>query len=119
MPKKEDEALKLIAEAGSKGILQCELWERLKIDSGDASDIARKLERDGLVRRQRELHAGRWTYRLFATKKLVTLDSIIDCPCTVCLDMDKCSAGGDISPINCDRMARWLVKLVKQNEAGA
>ncbi|MEM4340060.1 MAG: hypothetical protein QW319_00805, partial [Candidatus Nitrosocaldus sp.] len=57
---------KLIVEQGKEGILQSRLWKELNLTSRDGSRIAMRLEKRGLVTRQRVLENGRWTFRLIA-----------------------------------------------------
>ncbi|MBA7649056.1 hypothetical protein ES703_56849 [subsurface metagenome] len=105
---REKRAFQLILEAGEEGILQSEIWKRLGTDSRTGSRIAIKFERDGRIKRQRELHGGRWTYRLFSLMKPITVDSIIDCPCMVCNDINRCTPGGRVSPLFCKKFTYWI-----------
>jgi len=101
-------AFQLILEAGDEGILQSEMWRRLGISDKYGSKIARGLEEKGVITRQRELHEGRWTYRLISLKKPITVNSIIDCPCMICDEMDKCFPGGHINPNLCIILTQWI-----------
>jgi len=105
---REKSAFQLVLESGEEGILQSEMWKRLESNSQTGSTIVRKLERRGIIKRQRELHDNRWTYRLISLMKPVTVDSIIDCPCTACNDINKCTPGLLISPILCTKLTYWL-----------
>lgn len=62
---REKRAFQLILESGEEGLLQAEMWRRLGISDRDGSRIARGFEENGVIKWQRELHDGRWTYRLF------------------------------------------------------
>lgn len=64
--------------------------------------------RKGVIKRQRELHEGRWTYRLISLKKQITIDSINDCPCMPCENIEKCDPGLFVSPILCEKLTNWL-----------
>ncbi len=111
MPKKnnlERKALSLVFEAGSEGLLQSDMWKGLGVTSREGSRLALKFEEKGAVERRKILHNGRWTYKLFSQKKLVTLESIKDCPCIVCEGLDKCFDGGQISPLNCPQLTLWM-----------
>ena len=101
-------AFQLILETGDEGIPQAEMWRRLGISDKYGSKIARGLEKKGAIKRQRELHEGRWTYRLISLKKPITVDSIIDCPCMICDEMDKCFPGGHINPNLCIILTQWI-----------
>ena len=111
MPKNnklEREALSLVLEAGEEGILQSDMWKSLGVTSREGSRLAIKFEEKGAVERRKVLHEGRWTYKLFSQSKAVTIDSIQDCPCMTCEDIDKCFNGGETSPINCPRLTIWI-----------
>ena len=104
----EKRAFQLILEAGEDGILQSDMWKRLESNSQTGSIIARKLERMGIIKRNREFNDGRWTYRLICTQKPITVESIIDCPCTACNDIDRCTPGLHVSPLTCAKLTYWL-----------
>lgn len=101
-------AFQLILESGDEGVLQSEMWRRLGISDKYGSRIARGLEEKGVIKRQRELHEGRWTYRLISLKKQITIDSINDCPCMPCENIEKCDPGLFASPILCEKFTNWL-----------
>ena len=101
-------AFQLILEAGEEGFLQVEMWRRLGIMSKEGSNIAHGLEERGGIKRQRELHDGRWTYRLFSVKKPATVNSIMDCPCISCEDLEKCTPGHFVSPLLCKKLTYWI-----------
>jgi len=98
----------LILESGEEGILQIEMRNILGVDSQEGSRIALKFLNREVIKRQRELHDGRWTYRLFSVKKPVTVESIMDCPCTACNDIDRCTPGNIVSPRLCKKLTYWI-----------
>ena len=104
----EKRALQFILESGEEGFLQTEMWKRLGIENKEGSRIARGLEEKGLIKREKELHDSRWTYRLFSLKKPVTVNSIIDCPCMTCNDIHRCIPGGLVSPLLCKKLTYWI-----------
>ena len=104
----ERKALSLVLEAGEEGILQSDMWKSLGVTSREGSRLAIKFEEKGAVERRKVLHKGRWTYKLFSQTRAVTIDSIRDCPCMVCEDIDKCFTGGEITPINCPHLTIWI-----------
>jgi len=113
MPKQNDleqKALQLIMNQGKRGVLQSELWRKMNATSREGSRISIKLEKRGLIYRERELHNGRWTYRLYSKKQPVSIDSIITCPCLTCEENDRCGAGGKITPNECERLTQWILK---------
>ena len=119
MSKREDlenRAIRLIFEKGEEGILQLDLWKKLDATSREGSKIALKLEAKNIIKRERELAKGRWTYRLFIKIKPVEVDSILDVPCFLCEDIDRCVNGTEISPSTCDKLSRWLLSYGKPSQ---
>jgi DNA-binding Lrp family transcriptional regulator len=112
MPKQTDleqKALQLVMNAGEQGILQAELWRSVDASSREGSRISLKLERKGLIRRDKELSNGRWTYRLFSMRQPVSIDSILLCPCLTCEESIRCGAGGKVSPNDCSILTEWIL----------
>jgi hypothetical protein len=119
MPKRNDlehKALQFVMNTGYEGVLQSDLWRELGASSREGSRISIKLEEKGLIRREKELCDGRWTYRLFPKRMPASIDSIADCPCLMCPDSPRCDPSSTISPQNCERLTEWLVSI-SQNEA--
>jgi hypothetical protein len=113
----EQKALQYIINTGFEGVLQSELWRKLGASSREGSRIALKLESKGLIRREKELRDGRWTYRLFPKRLPASIDSIADCPCLMCPDAARCDPASTISPQTCERLTQWLISISK-NESG-
>jgi len=114
MPKRNDleqKALQYVMNTGHAGVLQSDLWHKLGASSREGSRISIKLENKGLIRREKELRDGRWTYRLFPKRFPASIDSIADCPCLMCPDNPRCDPSSAISPQNCERLTGWLVSL--------
>ncbi|MEM0357139.1 MAG: transcriptional regulator [Candidatus Bathyarchaeia archaeon] len=119
MPKPNDleqKALQIIMSAGNSGLLQSELWRKLGASSREGSRIALKLESKGLIRRERELRNGRWTYRLYPKRLPASMDSIADCPCVMCPDSPKCGPAGNVTPQNCERLTEWLFRAAESTQ---
>jgi len=119
MPKRNDlehRALQIIMSMGKSGILQSDLWRELKASSREGSRISLKLDKKGLIKREQELYEGRWTYRLYAKKQPATITSILDCPCMVCIEIDKCGAADVISPNTCNKLMNWLSSAANLKE---
>lgn len=117
MPKHSDlehKALQFIANTGDEGVLQSNLWRQLNASSREGSRIALKLEGKGLVRRERELFGGRWTYRLYPKRKPASINSIMDCPCLTCVVSIRCGAYGATSPNDCDKLTEWIDILAQE-----
>jgi predicted transcriptional regulator len=107
----EQDVLRLIMDAGDEGILQSELWKNMGVDSREGSRAILRLERRGLITRKKELHSGRWTYRLFSRRKYATIDDIKDIPCTFC-DLESRCGESEISPENCKMMTAWIISML-------
>jgi len=104
----ELKAQKILFETGEEGIMQSALWKALGVSSREGSRLALRFEEKGLIERRKILHDGRWSYKLFSKKEFVNMDSIIGCPCMVCLEIEKCYEGGREDPISCQNLTLWL-----------
>jgi hypothetical protein len=114
MPKRNDleqRALQFVMSTGHDGVLQSDLWHKLGGSSREGSRISIKLENKGLIRREKELRDGRWTYRLFPKRLPASIDSIADCPCLMCPDNPRCDPSSATSPQTCDKLTGWLVSM--------
>lgn len=105
----EQKALKYIINTGFEGILQSELWRKLRASSREGSRISLKLEDKKLIRREKEIQDGRWTYRLYAKRLPAKIDSIVDVPCLMCPDNPRCDPSSSTSPQNCEKLTEWLL----------
>jgi len=117
MPRRNEleyKALTVISNKGKDGVLQSELWRELDATSREGSRIALKLETKGLILREKELYEGRWTYRLFPKRKPASLNSIIDSPCLMCPNDQRCGTGSPISPNECPRLTAWILGIDQQ-----
>jgi hypothetical protein len=104
----------ILAEKESEGMLQSELWKKLKLTSRDGSRLALKLERMGTITREKLLEKGRWTYKLILKKTPISTLSIENAPCLVCPVEQKCSLEGEISPRNCQFIEDWVLAEIKK-----
>ncbi len=114
MPRRNDlehTALIAIINEGSQGVLQSDLWRKLGAGSREGSRIAIKLEKKGLIRRERELNGGRWTHRLYPKRQHVSIASLIECPCLMCADDSRCGISNSISPTECEKLTLWISDL--------
>lgn len=91
------------------GIVQSELWKKFKLTSRDGSRLALKLERMGIIMREKILENKRWTYVLKIKKTPVSTDSIENAPCLVCPVEQKCSLDGEVSPRTCQWIEEWTI----------
>jgi hypothetical protein len=120
MPKRNDleqKALHFVVKTGYDGVLQSELWRELGASSREGSRVALKLEEKGLIRREKELQGGRWTYRLFPKRLPASIESIADCPCLLCQDNSRCDPTTAISPKSCTKLTEWIIGLDKSEPA--
>ena len=110
-------------QAGPKGILQSELWRHLGLNSREGSRVALQLEKKALVRRNKELNGGRWTYRLFPIEPEMpdpdglNWDTLGDCPCFVCGSLHSCGIRQLISPAKCPNLSEWIVNQINHKNS--
>ncbi|HXG14470.1 MAG TPA: transcriptional regulator [Candidatus Nitrosotenuis sp.] len=91
------------------GMVQSELWKKFKLTSRDGSRLALKLERMGIITREKILENKRWTYVLKIKKTPVSTESIENAPCLVCPVEQKCSLDGEVSPRTCQWIEDWVL----------
>jgi predicted DNA-binding transcriptional regulator len=101
---------KFVLDHGNEGVLQNLVWKGLKLSSRDGSRLVIRLERRGMIRREKVLDDGRWTYRLTPLRMPVQIKSIEQAPCITCPYEAKCSLTGVVSPLSCPWIAEWVVK---------
>ena len=104
----------ILAERESDGMLQSELWKKLKLSSRDGSRLSLKLERMGTITREKLLENDRWTYKLILKKTPISTQSIENSPCLVCTVEQKCSIDGEISPKTCQLIEDWVITEFKK-----
>ncbi|MCL1966204.1 MAG: transcriptional regulator [Candidatus Bathyarchaeota archaeon] len=117
MPKRNDleqKALHYVINTGYQGVLQSDLWRELSASSREGSRVSIKLEEKGLIRREKELQDGRWTYRLYPKRLPKSIATIADCPCLLCPDNAKCDPTTTVSPKNCQKLTDWILGLDNQ-----
>ncbi len=98
----------ILAEREFSGMIQSELWKKLKLTSRDGSRLALKLERMGNITREKILEKGRWTYKLLIKKTPISTTSIENAPCLICPVEQRCSLDGEISPRTCQWIEEWV-----------
>ena len=113
MDKMCNRVCEIIADYETKGTLQSELWKKLKLSSRDGSRLALKLERMGMITREKILEKERWTYKLIIKKIPVSTKSIEGAPCLTCPVQSKCSIDGEISPKTCQWIEDWVMIELK------
>lgn len=102
-------SFKIIIDNGKDGILQSKLWKELDLSSRDGSRVAIRLEKRSLIKRQKILQNGRWTYKLFAIKLPAGTQCIDQVPCLTCPVEHMCSVDAPYSPNNCNLIEDWIL----------
>ena len=113
MDKMCNRVCEMIAGYENEGTLQSELWKKLKLSSRDGSRLALKLERMGMITREKILEKERWTYKLIIKKIPISTKSIEGAPCLTCPVQSKCSIDGEISPKTCQWIEDWVMIELK------
>ena len=113
MDKMCNRVCEIIAGYENDGVLQSNLWKKLKLSSRDGSRLALKLERMGMITREKILEKERWTYKLIIKKIPVSTKSIENAPCLTCEVEAKCSFDGEISPKTCQWIEDWVLVELK------
>jgi len=113
MDKMCNRVCEIIAGYENEGTLQSELWKKLKLSSRDGSRLALKLERMGMITREKILEKQRWTYKLIIKKIPISTKSIEGAPCLTCPVQSKCSIDGEISPKTCVYIEEWVLAELK------
>jgi hypothetical protein len=111
MDKLTNKVCEIIADFEDKGMLQSDLWKKLKLNSRDGSRLALRLERRGLISREKILQKGRWTYKLIIEQAPIKLESLMDSPCLTCPVEQKCdfeNAYPEPSPLHCQLIEDWV-----------
>jgi hypothetical protein len=111
MDKLTNKVCEIIAEFEDKGVLQSELWKKLKLNTKDGSRLALRLERRGLISREKLLQKGRWTYKLIIEQAPIKLESLVNSPCLTCPVEQKCdfeNAYPEPSPLHCQLIEDWV-----------
>ena len=120
MDKLTNKVCEIIADFEDNGVLQSDLWKKLKLNSRDGSRLALRLERRGLISREKILQKGRWTYKLLIEQAPIKLESLIDSPCLTCPVEQKCdfeNAYPEPSPLHCQLIEDWVaVDLSKKKK---
>ena len=102
----------LLLDKEEKGMLQTDVWKKLKLSTKDGSRLSLKMEKMGYITRQKILMNGRWTYTLFIEKAPISFESITDAPCLTCTVEQKCSLDNELpepSPRNCELIEKWIL----------
>jgi DNA-binding Lrp family transcriptional regulator len=109
MEKLKNTVLEIVTKREDNGIFQSELWKKLKLSSRDGSRLALKLERQNIIKREKVLEDGRWTYKLKIAHVPVGTQSIESAPCLICPVEQKCTLEGEVSPRTCPLIEQWVL----------
>jgi len=109
MEKLKTTVLGHVAKRGDDGMFQNELWKKLKLSNRDGARLALKLERQHLIKREKILQDGRWTYKLKIAHVPVSTQSIESAPCLICPVEQKCTVEGEVSPRTCPLIEQWVL----------
>jgi hypothetical protein len=113
-----DTTFRIIIGNGKDGILQSKLLKKLDLSSRNGSRVTIQLEKRSLIKREKILLDGRWTYRLFAVHLPASTRSIDQVPCLTCPVEHMCSVESDYSPNNCNLIEDWaLLSLRTSNDS--
>jgi len=113
MDKMCNRVCEIIAGYENNGTLQSELWKKLKLSSRDGSRLALKLERMGMITREKILEKERWTYKLIIKKIPISTKSLEGAPCLTCPVEAKCSLDSEVSPKTCQWIEDWVTLELK------
>jgi len=113
MDKMCNRVCEIIADYETDGVFQSELWKKLKLSSRDGSRLALKLERMGMITREKILEKERWTYKLIIKKIPISTKSLEGAPCLTCPVEAKCSLDSEISPKTCQWIEDWVMIELK------
>ena len=99
----------LLATFASNTMHQNEIWKKMRISNRDGARLALRLERRGIISREKILDKGRWTYNLTLIKSPISTESIINAPCLTCNVEQKCTLEGEVSPRTCQLINDWVL----------
>ena len=109
----------ILAEHAEDGMLQSDVWKRLKLTNRDGSRLSLRLERRGMITREKILQNGRWTYRLIIEQMPISLESIQNAPCLTCPVEQKCNVDNvypEPSPKHCELIEAWVIEEYKRKK---
>jgi DNA-binding Lrp family transcriptional regulator len=115
----EKQALELIRK--TEGILQSDLWKKMKLDSREGSRLVLRLVKKGLVRREQVTVNGRRTYKLFAVQErprkvdlLIDVSTALKVPCMTCPFFHECRPNDFHNPASCPILDIWLQREIQK-----
>ena len=106
----EDKILSLLQNTKNCTLSQGDLGKSLHLTSREISRSLIKLERRGVVQRQRSHEGGRISYKVKLLKKKpkIDLNDVVWCSCLTCTDLEKCGRGQPVSPELCAKLTNSI-----------
>lgn len=116
----ERKIIEEIVSSEKKCAYQFELRRKLNLSTKTVSKALRKLESEGVIKREKAYRSGKTTYRitianqelamriLEATVKEPELSGFTDIPCLSCPYVDSCFEGGYYEPTSCQWLWSWI-----------
>ncbi|MCS7143112.1 MAG: hypothetical protein NZ920_04890 [Aigarchaeota archaeon] len=117
LTKLEEKAIKLLLKHHTKGLLQSELWNKLGVSSREGSRIAIKLEKRGIIKRERVYANERWTRKLVPLIKQFDIKPLLGAPCPTCPYNDNCGYQKTYNPMVCPLIERWITSAGENGAA--
>ena len=108
----------MLYESEGAGMVQNALWKKLKLSGKDGARLALKLERRGIIDREKIVEKGRWTYRLILRKSPVSTESIENSPCLTCPVEARCAVDAEVSPLTCTLIESWVMGPAAKGRSG-
>ena len=108
----------ILYENEGAGVVQNVLWKKLKLSGSDGARLALKLERRGIIDREKVVEKGRWTYRLILRKSPVSTESIENSPCLTCPVEARCAVDAEVSPLTCTLIESWVMAPAARGRSG-
>lgn len=115
LSKLEEKAVKLLLKYQERGLLQSELWSKLGVSSRDGSRVAIKLEKKGIIRREKVYANDRWTRRLVPLIKQFDIKPLLGAPCPTCSYNDNCGYQKIYNPLSCPLIEKWVLASMEPN----
>lgn len=123
-----EKIVKYLVQNNANGAIQSEISKELGLSSSEVSRIIKKLEDDGLIRREPVVVRGHRTYKIFLSKdgeRLLArkalseravlwheVEKALEVPCVSCPYINVCYEGGFYDPRLCPILSNWISRLL-------
>lgn len=116
----EFKILEEVLSSEKKCAYQFELRKKLNLSNKTLTKVLKKLENEGIIKREKAYRSGRTTYRIIivnqelalrmlkAKTKEPELNDFTDIPCLSCPYVDSCFEGGYYEPTSCQWLWSWI-----------